>query len=121
VAGIFVTVDARNDITGGGAPGPFSYTFAGLTVSAAGQKDTQFVGLTAGDYELSGQMMTEVLHLGFNPSAGFAPRSMQVLEGPTPTPGCRGVSFRGPVGATGQNIRIKVTVASGTPASPCLN
>lgn len=44
-----------------GGAGPFTYTFAGLTVSGSGYRYTHIVGLKPGDYEVSGQMTGQQL------------------------------------------------------------
>lgn len=86
-----------NAFTTGVGDGPFTYTFAGIAVSGSGRKTTQFIGLTPGDYEASGQMMTHELHFAFNNSGGFGAQSVQVLEGPVPaTLSCNGFEFRDP-------------------------
>jgi hypothetical protein len=100
---------------------PFTYTFAGLTISGTGTREAEVIGLTAGDYEVSGQLQQQLI---FNivpiqmtgVKGGFVPNSVQSLEGPVQQLTCQGVTYQIPAGgAKPQTFKFKITITSNVP------
>lgn len=126
LAGVFVGVWATNKNAGG--PDPlFTFTFAGLTLNATGQRTVQVVGLGAGEYEFSAQMITDRLVVSFFPSAGVRPVSVQMLDtpvGPVLTRSCNTLDWTTAFGTpfvSPQRVRLRVSVVSGGGAPTCLS
>jgi hypothetical protein len=100
---------------------PFSYTFAGLTVTGTGTREVEVIGLAAGDYEIAGplqqQLIFTVIPLALTGvKGGFVPNSIQSLEGPVQQQTCQGVTYQIPAGGTKpQTFRFKFTITSNVP------
>jgi hypothetical protein len=107
----------------GAQPTPFSYSVAGVTITGNGRADTAILGLTPGDYEVTGQVQQQIIFTvikrASNASGGFDPSSIRHLEGPlqqqTPCSGAAGfITYSVPAGGqTPQTFRFKFTIGSG--------
>jgi hypothetical protein len=111
--GASITVIASDN----GAPIPWTYVLAGLTVSGNGDNVTGFSGLTPGDLEVTGQMTSRgsfrffVDRAGSNLPGGIVANSLQSLEGPGASASCGSVSyFIGTGVTTPQSFRFKFTL-----------
>jgi hypothetical protein len=98
--------------------GPFSFTVAGLTIAGSGQQYTQIIGLSAGDYEVSGQLLTAGMNFLLiatpsNVPGGVVRGSVQNVEGPLSSsplsfPGCQ-IQYFNSTG-TPVNFRFRFTI-----------
>lgn len=94
----------------------FSFTFAGQSFTGSGAKNFEFVGLSSGDYEVSGQMQPQRLTIlvsrhGAYVDGGVRPGSVQSLEGPLANLRACGVEYGISGNATSpQNFKFKFTV-----------
>jgi hypothetical protein len=67
--------------------GPYTFTFANQKISGTGASETHFIGLGAGDYEVSGQQMASsqfgfsIGRQGSSVPGGVVPASLQSVEG----------------------------------------
>jgi hypothetical protein len=109
-----------------GAPIPWTYTFAGLTISGSGNADTGFTGLTPGVFEVTGQMTSRgtlsfsLSGLSSNVPGYVVGNSVQSLEGPGSQVQCIGVSYFIRTGDTiPQTFRFKFTLDSTSTHSVC--
>jgi hypothetical protein len=113
--GMFFRVNASE---GNNGPGTFSLTFFGQTFTGSGQKDINFAGLTAGDYEVTGQVqsMRLIIHIirqASNVPGGVTPGSVQAIEGPVQEVQDCGLSYFIQSGAPKpQAYRFKFTVTA---------
>lgn len=96
-----------------GADVPWSYTFAGLTISGTGSQWTVVEGLSPIDYEVAGQFQ-QVLFVEVSPMEAprvpgqFNPNSFVSLEGPVASRGCKFINYGSPSDTpTPKNFRFK--------------
>jgi hypothetical protein len=124
-----ILADARSPQPDGRAAGgppcatcPFSYTFLGHSVSGSGRQSTQFLGIRAGNYEITAPLSAGELFFQFGGTGGFYVRSIQIIEGPDPIMSCPSsgnggarVSFSQAAASAPRTLRFIVTVRSGVP------
>lgn len=111
-----------------GADAPWTYTFAGLTVSGTGEQWTVVEGLSPIDYEVAGQFQ-QVLFIQLSPMEAprvpgqYKPNSIVSLEGSVSSTGCMFINYGSPSDTpTPKNFRFKFTFLAQTSASgplPC--
>ena len=108
-----------------GADVPWSYTFAGLSISGTGSQWTVVEGLSVTDYEVTGQFQQQInFNLNFlnapRVSGIYKPNSIVGLEGPVSQTSCLSINYAIPAGgATPQTFRFRFTIAAGTIPQPC--
>lgn len=96
---------------------PYSFTFAGQSFSGTGTRDFQFLSVSGGDYEVSGQMQSRqrftvlLAHAASSTDGGVRPGSVQHLEGPLALLRPCGVEYQVSPNATlPQTFKFKFTV-----------
>ena len=118
-----VTIQLNALFQNGGGDGSWTYTFGSRTVSGTGKKLTQFVGLSAGDFEISGQFTGDSLRveLGSTGQDSLKWRGpIQLLEGPNPAIDCLGVVYSGSSTRTAVPFKFKLSLVKGS-GVPCLS
>jgi hypothetical protein len=131
-----ILADSRSAQPDGSATGgppcatcPFSYTFLSHTISGSGRQSTQFLGIRAGNYEITAPISSGELSFQFGGTGGFYSRSIQIIEGPNPIAPCQPnggavVRFSQAAGRAPQTVRFIVAVRQGVPEctlSPTFN
>jgi hypothetical protein len=131
-----ILADSRSPQPNGSATGgppcancPFSYTFLSHTISGSGRQSTQFLGISEGNYEITGPISSGELYFQFGGTGGFYARSIQVTEGPNPIVPCQPnggavARFSQAAGRAPRTIRFIVAVRQGVPecaSIPMLN
>jgi len=95
----------------------YSFTFAGQSVTSNGPRAFQFLGVSGGDYEVSGQIQSRqrftilLAHAASDTDGGVRPDSVQNLEGPFALLRSCGVEYQAPQNAIMPQIfKFKFTV-----------